>query len=331
MSLSLLIAFAVQVDTADELSSLLERAKPTNSKAVRLAALKKMKEVGKNDAKRTSESLAAYAREDDTEIRNAAVVAIGLSAIDRIACPLPIITAFNDDDATIRTNATSVAGLFKQFPKEAIPLLYAAAKSQHTGIRSSVPFLLGKAVGKTSKVLKTLRTMFADSEWTVRNNAHVTHFQLTNNMVILVPHLLRTTADRKKRTEPETNEQRQKRQFQEFCSLSVTIQVYEHSRLRPDDLAKALAANLSHAEPAIRQCALRHLRAMCIGSKTTFRAVNRLKLHKRLETISEKDENEKARFWAAWVRDILKEGPPKTAPEMLKPYAVLPIPTTPAK
>ncbi|MBT4866978.1 MAG: HEAT repeat domain-containing protein, partial [Planctomycetaceae bacterium] len=237
MSIFLLIALAVQVDAADELSSLLEQAKPTNSKGVRLAALQKLKDVGKNDAKRTCASLAAYAREDDTEIRNATVVAIGLSAVSRIACPLAIINAFNDDDATVRTNATSVAGLFKRFPKEAIPILFAAAESKHTGVRSSVPFVLGKAVGKTPKVLKTLKTMFADSEWTVRNNAHVTHFRLTDNMAVLVPHLLRTTADRKKPTEPETNEQRIQRQYREFYSLSGTIQVYEHSRLRPNDLA----------------------------------------------------------------------------------------------
>jgi hypothetical protein len=331
MSIFLLLALAVQVDAADELSALLERAKPTNSKSVRLAALKKLKEVGKHDAKRTCASLAAYAREDDVEIRNGAVVAIGLSAVDQIACPLAIIKAFNDDDATIRTNATSVAGLFKRFPKEAIPLLYAAAESKHTGVRSSVPFVLGKAVGKTPKVLKTLRTMFADSDWMVRNNAHVTHFHLTNNMAILVPHLLRTTADRKKPTEPETKEQKLQRQHEDFHSLSGTIQVHEHSRLRPDDLAKALAGNLSHADSAIQLCALRHLRAMCISSKTTFRAVDRLKLHKQLETVIEKDENEKVMFWAAWVRDILKEGPPKTAPEKLKPFAKLKLPTTPVE
>jgi hypothetical protein len=200
MLILLLIALTVQVDTTDELSSLLEQAKPTNTKIVRLAALKKLKDVGKADAKRTCTALAAYAREDDTEIRNGAVLAIGLSAVDRIACPLAIINAFDDDDddETIRANATSLSGLFKQFPKEAIPLLYAATQSKHTGVRSSVPFVLGKAVGKTPKVLETLRKMFDDSEWTVRNNAHVTHFHLTDNMAVYVSHLLRTTADRKK-------------------------------------------------------------------------------------------------------------------------------------
>lgn len=67
---------------------------------------------------------------------------------------------------------------------------------------------------------------------------------------------------------------------------------------------------------------------MCISSKTTFRAIDRLKLRKTLETMVEKDENEKVCAWAAWVRDILKEGPPKTAPEKLKPYPELQIPAT---
>lgn len=316
MYVLILVALAGQTDAADELSSLLERARPSHSKTIRLAALEKLADAGAKDPKRTCASLAPYAGEKDAEIRRKALLAIGLSGSGRIACPLPVVKALNDEDERIRAGAAAMLALYERYPKEAIPILFAAVESDDLDVRSSIPFALKDAVGKTPKVLETLKQMFADPEPMVRNNAYAAHFELTGNLDVYVPYLLRTTSDLKEPPQSETKAQKQLRELQ---TVRVAMHFYRLTRERPNDLATTLVANLSHAEAAVRQCALRNLRAMCISSKTSFRAVERLEPQEKLEAMAAGDASDKVRNWAAWVYDILREGPPKDAPEKLEP------------
>lgn len=319
----LLLISALQLNSTDNLSSLLEQAKPANSKIVRLEALKELREAGSKNPTKTCQSLVPYLYEKDAEIRDGAVLAIGLSGYKQNACALALVEALNDPNKSVRLSVTTVLIVYKQLPKEAAPILFAAVKSKDRNVRSSVTSLLVKSLGNTPRVLKTLRQLFSDSDQMVRDNAHITHFQLTGDMGVYVPHLLRITATRKKGAEPKTKEEERERDLREVYVTTGAIRLYEQTRLRPHDLAKALVDNLSHKDAAIRQCALRQLRAMCINSKRSFRAVDRLKLHDRLDTMGVNDENDDVGIWALLVRDILKEGPPKAAPEELKPYSEL--------
>ncbi|MBW3542423.1 MAG: HEAT repeat domain-containing protein [Planctomycetes bacterium] len=306
----ILASLIVQVDVAEELPLLLQQAGPSHAKEIRLAALDKLIGVGGKDPKRTLESLAPYAREDDAEIRQKVVTVIGASG-DTI-CPLPVVEALDDRDEGVRSAATTVLAIYHRFPRKAVPMLFAAAESKDSIVRASVPFALADAAGKKPQVLKTLKLMFTDSEPRVRNNAHAAHFQLTGDFDVYVPHLLRITTDFERKPDGETT-------VTETLALVGAIRVYDLTRQQPKDLARALVANLAHAEPAMRQCALRHLRAMCISSKASFRAVAERQPEQKLEKMAANDEDAKVRSWAAWVRDILRDGPPENAPEQLEP------------
>ena len=93
---------------------------------------------------------------------------------------------------------------------------------------------------------------------------------------------------------------------------------YNFTRDRPKPLAKELISNLSHKEPRVRQCALRQLRAICISSQESYRAVPKEQAQKAVAKLFD-DKNEKVSVWAHWVYSTLEEGPPPEAPQKLKP------------
>lgn len=317
MWIHLLLAALFPFDAGDELSSLLEQARPPHPKKVRVAALKKLAEVGNNDPKRTIAALTPLAHEKDDEIRELAVSAIGVSGFNRLPCPMAVVKALRDPVKPVRNAAAQIIFAYEQFPKKALPLLLSAAKSKDVNVRASIPSALRHVGGKAPKVLATFKHLLSDSELSVRNNAHAAYFQLTDDMDVYVSHLLHITVDRGKRPKPRTAAQKQQREFEDLLAIVGAMKLYELTRRRPKDLAKALIGHLSDPQPAIRRCALRQLRAMCIGSKTSYRVVVKLKPHMKLEAMETGDKDEKVRTWAAWVRDILKQGPPKTAPETL--------------
>jgi hypothetical protein len=315
----LLLAVVLQLDRAGELSSLLEHVRPAQPKRVRLAALKKLAQIGNKDTKRMIAALTPYAREKDAEIREAAVFAIGGAGFNGGPCPLIVIQALNDPDKSVRTAAATYVGIYERYPKRGLPLLLAAATSKDVNVREAIPAALQHADGKSPKVRATLKHMLSDPELGVRNNAHAAFFQLTNDVHVYVSHLLQITVYRGKRQKPQTAAQKRRRDLEDLLATLGAMKFYELTRRRPKDLATALIGHLSHSKPAIRKCALRQLRAMCISSKSSFRVVDKLKPHKKLEAMEKTDKDEDVRAWAWWVRDILKQGPPKSAPETLPP------------
>jgi hypothetical protein len=175
---------------------------------------------------------------------------------------------------------------------------------------------LADAAGKTPRALKAIEAMFADADAGVRNNAHVAHFKVTEDLGVYVPHLLRITATADKNDPLLTDEQKAMRHL---LSLSGGMRIYDLTRLRPDELSQELSAHLSHKEPRIQQCALRQLRALCITSKSSYRAVERLKLRDKLATMEAEEKDEETRRCATLALTALTEGPPETAPEVAKP------------
>jgi len=114
---TLLLAAVIQFDAADELSSLLERVRPVHSTKDRLAALKKLSRIGEEDSKRTIAALAPFAREEDAKIRELAVLAIGISGSDRLACPLPVVKALTDRAKTVRLAGATVLSFYQRYQR----------------------------------------------------------------------------------------------------------------------------------------------------------------------------------------------------------------------
>jgi HEAT repeat protein len=312
----LLIVLLAQADTADELTRLLERAGPANAKAERILALEELTEKGKKNPQRTCAALAPYAKDEDAEIRLKVLIAIGISAAEQRECPIPIAQALADEDDAVRGNAAAMLGFYTRYPEEAVPLLLKAVASDDRFVRQSLPDALASACGKTPRGLNAIRRLFTDVDPSVRHNAQLAHFKLTGEPHDYVGHLLRVTASPDDDSPPETDEQRTTRELLQIAGAGL---LYELTRKRPDDLAKELVTYLADEKPRIRQCALRQLRAMCVTSKSSFRAVEKLKLDKKLNEMAKGDGDEDTRKWATLAQNALSEGPPETAPEVPKP------------
>lgn len=312
----LLLTLLLQANANDELSTLLEQAKPSQPKQVRMEALQKLSRTGKKDPERVLKALEPMVQAKDADIRYGAIIAIGLSGIEKTPCPLCVVKALNDDDERIRYNAGTILSLYQKFPKEAVPLLFAAVDSKDAAVRSAAAESLAAAAGKTPQVKQALLKLEADSHHNVRHSAQQAYYLLTGDLNRYVEYLLHITRDRSEPAESKTEEQRA---AEDSLSTLGSMTIFVLAGKKSDGLAKALIHHLDHKDAAIRQCALRQLRAMCVSSKSSFRAVAAQKPNGKLAKVAEKDQNETVRIWAGVVINLLEAGPPKDAPEKLIP------------
>ena len=306
-------------DNSENVAELLEKAKPGNPKEVRIEALKQIQDAELDDPRMVIRALGPYGEEKDLDIRLNAVLALGSIAYDaKLECPLPVVKAAFDEDETIRTNAAAYALLCERLPQSALDLVLKAAKSKVPIMRESAAELLPKFTAKRELALKMLRALTNDPDEFVRHNAHVFHFKATKDRAYYVPYLLAYSSDLNPAHPTKTEEQKRDQARRELTKLGIAIFFYDLTKDRPKELAEELILNLSHEKAAVRQCALRQLRAMAISSQESYRAIPKEKAMKAVAELFD-DKNEKVQGWAYWVHSILEEGPPNGTPEKLKP------------
>ncbi|MCA9069625.1 MAG: HEAT repeat domain-containing protein [Planctomycetaceae bacterium] len=317
----------------ESVDSLLKKIGSDNPKEVRLAALEKLKEdylgtkTGLNlkDPAQVRRALETFPEEKDIDVRRSLVLALGLGIIKyQFECPTTLVDAIDDADEQISANARVAVTVAEKISPSALPHLLKACDSDDHSLRMAGVQALPALAAKSPDALKKLKQLMKHPNVMVQDFAHHGHFEATQDFGPYVTYLLLASADRPKEPAPKTPDQKQAEEHKDMCSVTAAMKFYHFSRTTPKKLANELLTNLSHEDARIRQCTLRQLRAMCISSHETYKAIPKNKAKKAVAKLFE-DKNEKVSNWAYWVDSLLDEGPPKDAPEKLKPLDEIPL------
>lgn len=279
----------------------------------------------RDDIGGTIRRLAHYLNDPEPQIRRELGQVIQfVVARDCKEFPIELAPVLKHSDPDVRQTAVIGIASVKPFPKQYIPLLIEATKSRNIAVRREAPIAIGKAVGNTPEARAVIEPMFKDEELSVRHNAHVAHFRSTDDMAEWVPHLLKMTANRPPRPRDPTPKEKQHGDLQKLLAIACVFEIYNLVQTRADEVAKHLLDNIDHKDLEIQLCALRQLRAMCISSKASFRALERQKPRGRLTRLELRSRNEKVQAWAWWVADLLRKGIPADLPDSLNPIYMYP-------
>ena len=313
--------------TGEELTRVLGEINSDHPKAKRLAALKRLLPIAEKDPERVSAALVPLLKEEDSEIRGEAHLALGMAMFGQ-ECPLAIVEALHDKDDHVRHQAVVAFGMFTKYAAAAGPLIIAAAESKDHYVRQNIPFAL-RHLGKSDEVLTAMKRLCRDGNSVVAGNAHLYHFEITSDANFYVGYLLRETVGLPPKELAKLN-QDQKEEHKFNVYLAAT-KIYNLMRDRPLDLAHGLSHHLKHDDPRIRQCALRQFRTMCTVSKSSFRSALKVKPHQQLKSLAADDPDEGVRLWASVVLELLKAGPPADAPQKLQPLPTIDMFEQPAE
>lgn len=316
-------------ESTESVDSLLKKIGPDNPKEVRLIALEKLTEehlgaktgLTLKDPARVCRALENFPKEKDIEIRRKMVLSLAMGIIkykSKFECPKTLVEAIDDEDEEIAAYADAGVGASEKFSKTAIPLIFEAAKSKEPNMRTTAVFALGTLAANSPRAANELKRLMNDPDEGVKYNAHNAHFRATGEFRRYVTFLLRLHSTPHQDLPEETPSQKRKKEWTELAHLSTAIQFYTFNKDRPKELANELIANLTHKESGVRYAALQQLRAMCISSQETYKAIPKKKAKKAVADLF-RDENENVSVWAYIVDSHLDDGPPKDAPEKLKP------------
>ncbi len=307
------------VEESESIKSLLEKAGPGNSQEARIQAIKRLGELKPENPKRLCQTLEQYADDKNTEIRTDVFVTLATIALGaKLACPLPIVLAINDEDENIRDQAGDLAIVFEEIPDAAFPEVVKASKSKDCEVRETAAFILPKINKKSAEAMKILKTLLDDPNEFVRYNAHISYFNATEDISARITYLLEYTSQLNNTPPAITKAQKRDESRRNLVYLGVAMYFYHLSRTKPKYLAKELIANLSHKDPRVRQSALLQIRGMCISSHESYDAIPKLKAKAAVSKLLD-DENEEVSTWASMAMQHLKEGPPPDAPQKMKP------------
>jgi HEAT repeat protein len=197
------------------------------------------------------------------------------------------------------------------------PEIVKAAKSKEWKLRDTALKLLHKPIGKSPEAVKIIKALLDDPNEFVRYQAHLSHFNATEDFSTYLIYLLETTSDINQHGPLKPDEKDPTKQFRFWRLHFSATKFYKFNLDRPQELAQELIANLSHKDVRVRQCALRQLRAMCISSHETYQVVLKAKPQARIQRLLD-DKNEKVQLWAYLAEKSLEDGPPPDAPQKLK-------------
>jgi HEAT repeat protein len=236
-------------------------------------------------------ALAVCAKDRDVELRRVALMALGETAfLHKRPCPLPVVEGLFDPNPNVRGSAWTNIGLFREYPKEALPLLLRAADHEDRNVRLNVLLPLATVGGKSPEVLTLLKKKTTDKDPLIRNNAHVALYQATKDLELIVRYWLER-AD----TSPALGlgKAEQLRVIDETRSAKM-LEMLTHwsakmlgdvGRERPAELAGVLLKLLSDKSPLMRRNSARVLGAMAGESEKARGILKRLAVEGELERL----------------------------------------------
>jgi HEAT repeat protein len=249
----MLAATAAHAD--DDVTSLIAKFGIDRAKPDRIAAAKALGNSEDKRALRAVEVLIAGCKDSDAEIRNASVVALGLLLHrHKRRCPLVLVEAMFDQDATVRTNASALVSLIGNLPPEATVLLYKNVNHADPVIRADVMMPLARLDGSNPNVVKVLEKATRDADAGVRINAVAGLWQATKDLSRVVPPWLRMLEDT-----PPGNLTDGQRALRQLGAIAAAAKLRELGLANPKGVAAELVKALADKAPETRRAAARTL------------------------------------------------------------------------
>ena len=229
-----------------------------NDKRDRLAAVRWFEKHLKDEAVRQAvPALERSVKEDpDVDVRYWAVQCVAVIAYHRKEpCPLTVVEAMLDRDLQVRIIASAVAGLFNKFPPGARPILLRCMRSDDFEDRSGAVILLPLVGRRDEGVLRAVQRATRDKNFTVRHNARIALFKLTDKLDDIVPYCVSAQVELEAAREVpgESEEKKLERSRKWMIRLMCLIKIGQLLESRPGECGKLLTKLLRDPSPRTRK------------------------------------------------------------------------------
>jgi len=257
--------------TDAEVHGWIERLEQKKDQPARLQALKwfQKHDAAKN-ARLAIPSLEQTIRADpDSKLRQQTIVALfDVARKQKLPCPLTLVQALFDQEASVRQYAAAVATQFTTFAPGTVEPALRASWSEDAYVRSSGLHLLALAAPRDEKALAVLETAKNDRSFQVRHDAYCFKFQVSDRLDEYLAWLIRVQEDESV-LQPIPNDEELRKREEYYRSLYIlhgTRTILDWCEKRPDELAAALVQLLDHKSPAMRHGAVRLIGVTAVKS-----------------------------------------------------------------
>ena len=296
----LLLLWPALLSAQESIEATIKRLASDNDKHDRIAAAGLLRESEDVRTLEAREALATLCQDEDAEVRNAGVLALGtLCERHGRACPLTLIDAMFDADELVRTNAGGLVSLFDKLPRAALPILFEYAADPDPERRSDALVSLGRAGANDPTVLIVLRQAVRDRDVMVRTHAVAGLWHATKDLSEVVPHWLRFIDDAQTQNDPDARRTAAERSaVGRLAAFGAAELLDTHGGTDPDRLGKVLVDLLDSDLPAIRRRATERLGKLAADSEAAKRILQQQQADKSLRKLL-KDEDPGVREAAA--------------------------------
>jgi HEAT repeat protein len=251
-----------QTPKKDSLADQIRVLDPKSEKAARLNAIQWLnRNTNEKDADLVVPALERCIREDpEGEVRQHAIRTLcQLVKKMKHPCPLAVVKAMYDPVDETRWEAAVWAGLFSSYAQGSTEILLRGAKSEKAELRSTSLSFLARAAPKDPKALEAMERAKKDKDLDVRHTAHTSMFKAKNNLEEHLQYVIRLYEDPGSILSPgplDSDAANKERMLRNLYMVGTSMQVFELSERRADELAAGLVKLLDDNSAMKRRCAV---------------------------------------------------------------------------
>ena len=290
------VAPVVAAESAAELIEKLASDQPQDIRVAAATALQE-KSLKAEERKTVISILTPWLKDKDPEVRKSGIILLTCLMIGtKGRCPLEVAETMFDDSPDVRLHAAICVSECRNFPAEALPLLFRAIEHDDTDVRCHIPVLLAQALKDDKRTIPALKKATTDKDALVKNSAFVALFQVTDDFDLVVPYHLRTL-ENSRTLMLDVKEEDYEREFKKRqAGLAYILRnssdkfLVEHGETEPEKLGRCLVKLLSDKSPTIRRAAVRALGEIAEHKQESKEALRRINAQNAIEKLADDRE-----------------------------------------